>query len=113
VFVVGTNEDVPMRFLVAHGLGLQTLNAETDDIAGAIRGIGEGYGADVVVEASGSGAAIGNAVRIVRRAGRITVSGITGRKEIWIDWDALTAKEAIRPVFSFDWAGKMLDGGET
>jgi L-iditol 2-dehydrogenase len=51
-----------------------------------------GRGADLVVEASGAPPAIAGAVRLVRRLGRITAIGLTGRETIAFPWDAAMAK---------------------
>jgi len=51
-----------------------------------------GFGADVVVEASGAQPAIAMGIQLLRRAGRMAVSGITGKPEIAVPWDALVSK---------------------
>ena len=62
-----------------------------DTAENAAERIGEltaGRGADVVVEASGSPAAIASSVGMIRRLGRIVVIGMTGREQISFPWDA-------------------------
>jgi len=51
-----------------------------------------GRGADLVVEASGAAPAIASAVGMVRRLGRITQIGLTGKDQISFPWDAAAWK---------------------
>jgi len=51
-----------------------------------------GRGADLVVEASGAPSAISASVRMVRRLGRITAIGLTGKEQIAFPWDAAAWK---------------------
>lgn len=51
-----------------------------------------GRGADLVVEASGAPSAIAASVHMVRRTGRITAIGLSGREQINFPWDAAVSK---------------------
>lgn len=93
VIVVGARGDIPMRLPKAKELGAdEVIQAEEEDPVEAVRRITGGRGADLVVEASGSPRAIASAVGMVRRLGRITQIGLTGRQEISFPWDAASWK---------------------
>jgi len=94
VVVAGTGKDEQLRMPRARDLGFKTVNVEAEDLTKMISSLTEGQGADVVVEASGSGAAIDTAIALLRRAGRMIVAGITGRDTVPLAWDALVAKGA-------------------
>ena len=92
VLLAGTSKDEATRFGCARELGLETVNVEKEDLSGKVMGVTDGLGVDVVVEASGSAAAIGSGLGLLKRTGRMAVSGITGKSEIPVNWDGLTAK---------------------
>ena len=94
VLLVGTSRDEKTRFKCAQGLGLETLNVEKENLTEKIMGITDGQGIDVVVEASGSPAAIKAGVELLKRTGRMAISGITGKEDVPIKWDKLIAKGA-------------------
>ena len=100
VIVVGTESDANLRLPLAAELGFETCNVEQDDIEQQVMKSTNGFGADVVVEASGASPAIDTAIRIVRRGGRLSVSGITGRPSITVAWDDLVSK-AVFVSFAF------------
>ncbi len=92
VYIVGTSKDEEVRFACARGLGLKPLNVEKDDVVNVIMAATGEYGADVVAEASGSPQAITMGGAVLRRGGRMTVSGITGREAVRIPWDTFVSK---------------------
>ena len=92
VIVVGTNADAAQRLPLAAELGLDTCNVQTDDLRQRVLDLTNGYGADAIIEASGAVPAVLSAIDLVRRGGRIGVSGLTGGAEIAIPWDSLVAK---------------------
>lgn len=94
VVVAGTDKDVQSRFPCAEKLGFETVNVNQDNLLERVMSHTNGQGADVVVEAAGSGAAVAQSIALLRRAGRLIVSGITGEPTIPVAWDALTAKGA-------------------
>ena len=92
VLLVGTPEDEKIRFPCARKLRIDTLNIKNQDLRKRVMNLTEGVGADVVVEASGNKAAITQGVEVLRRNGRMAVVGITGQREIPLDWDRMVAK---------------------
>lgn len=94
ILLVGTDKDEKTRFKCAKELGLQTLNVEKDDLAEKIMSRAGDQGADVIIEASGSPAAVTMGLTLLKRTGRMAVSGITGRDNINIRWDSLISKGA-------------------
>jgi L-iditol 2-dehydrogenase len=100
VLLAGTSRDVPIRLKIAEGLGLKTINVEEADIVREVLSSTGGYGADVVIEASGSPKAIEQGLRLLRRGGRMGISGITGQTAVAVNWDALISK-AVSLFFAY------------
>ena len=94
ILLVGTDKDEKTRFKCAKELGLQTLNVEKDDLAEKIMSRTDNQCADVIIEASGSPAAVTMGLDLLKRTGRMAISGITGRDDINIRWDSLISKGA-------------------
>lgn len=92
IVLVGTTRDEKVRFACAAKLGFDTLNIEEENLRKQINDLTGGVGADVVVEASGSTAAITGGLDILRRNGRMTISGITGKSEVSVKWDQIVSK---------------------
>jgi len=110
VLLAGTGRDEPLRFGRARELGLRTANVESEDVGRMVADMTGGDGADVVVEASGSPAAIALGVRLLRRGGRMVVAGITGKTETAVPWDAMTGK-AVSVLFSYSSRRRNWDKG--
>jgi L-iditol 2-dehydrogenase len=93
VAVVGAPLDTERRLPLARELGAdEIIVAGEQDPVEIVAGLTDGHGADLVVEASGAPAAISASVRMVRRLGRITAIGLTGKDEIAFPWDAAAWK---------------------
>lgn len=89
VALVGVTQDLETRLQVGKDLGADhIIVADRENVAKKVSELTNGRGADVVVEASGSPAAIASTVSLVRRLGRITVIGMTGRDSVSFPWDA-------------------------
>ncbi|HIH88417.1 TPA: alcohol dehydrogenase catalytic domain-containing protein [Candidatus Bathyarchaeota archaeon] len=78
VIVTGVNVDTE-RFKIAGGLGLETVNVETEDLSAIVMERTGGRGADTAFVATGAPPAVAQAAGIVKKRGRITVIGIFGR----------------------------------
>jgi len=92
VIVTGVGADKG-RLKVAENLGADlTIDVEREDAVGTINGLTEGWGADVVFEASGASAARKQAFSMVRRCGKIGLIGLTG-KPTDIDLDRIVEGE--------------------
>lgn len=88
VVLVGTASGEMTRLPLARELGADaTVVAERQDPVEFVMDMSRGRGADLVVEASGSPRAVAASVRMVRRLGRITAIGLTGREELSFPWD--------------------------
>jgi len=91
IIVTGTSVDAK-RLKVAKQLGAtHTLNIEEDDPVELLKTIGDGYGADVVVDCTGVSVAIKQALDLVRPAGRITKVG-WGPQDLNFNLDPLVQK---------------------
>jgi L-iditol 2-dehydrogenase len=92
VVAAGTDRDVAVRLPCAAGLGLDPCNVDREDLGARIASLTGGTGADVVIEASGATPAVVTGLGLLRRGGRMAVSGITGGGELPLDWDGLVAR---------------------
>lgn len=91
VVVLGTNSDAK-RLKVAQELGATyTLNVEEEDPVDLIKTLGDGFGADVVVDCTGVSRALKQALELVRPAGRITKVG-WGPEHLNFNLDPLVMK---------------------
>ena len=104
VVVVGRGPSERLRF--AASLGLDTaIDIETD---AHVRELTAGRGADLVVEATGSAAAIALALTIVRRRGRLIAVGLSGHPDVPVPWD-LAVTRAVDVAFSMSSSGTAWD----
>jgi len=79
IIVTGTNADID-RLEVAKKLGADLMiNVEEEDPVKAVKKLTDGWGADVVLEASGASAARRQAFSMVRRCGKVGLIGLTGK----------------------------------
>lgn len=88
VIIVGTPRDEELRLKTAREVGIDVVvNLAEQNPVEMVKDLTGGQGADLVVEASGAEPAIRTAVDLVRKKGRITVIGMTGRDDIRFPWD--------------------------
>lgn len=92
VLLIGTSKDKEVRFECAIKLGIETLDIDKEDLTEKVMSLTQGVGADVVIEASGSKTAIIQGIELLRKNGRMAISGITGQKEVPLDWDRMVSK---------------------
>jgi L-iditol 2-dehydrogenase len=99
LIVAGTSQDAS-RLDVARALGVQqTVDIQSTNIAEYMRGISDGLGADVVIDAAGASAALKMALEIIRPGGQITKVG-WGPQPLNFSLDPLVQK-AVRLQGSF------------
>lgn len=100
VLVSGLASDT-RRFEVAERLGLSTVLA--DEAVEAVRSLGDGLGADVVVDAAGVSASFRAAMEAVRPGGQITKVG-WGKRPLDMSLDPLVQKAVtLQGSFSHYW----------
>lgn len=93
LIIVGTRADEAMRLPIAQEIGVDAvIIADEQDSVAEVLKLTDGRGADLVVEASGAASAIASSVGMVRRLGRITQIGLTGKDLIHFPWDAASWK---------------------
>jgi L-iditol 2-dehydrogenase len=67
------------RLGVARDLGIpHVVDLEAEDLEARVRGLTDGYGADVVLECSGAAPAVALGVRLLRKQGRLVQVGLVG-----------------------------------
>ncbi len=99
LIVTGTAQD-ESRLAAARELGVtHTINVQETDLIEFVRNLGDGLGADLVVDAAGSSAALKQALEIVRPGGQITKVG-WGPQPLNFSLDPLVQK-AVRLQGSF------------
>lgn len=90
--VLGTAKDKD-RLQLAERLGARAaVNVEKEDPVGVVKGITDGYGADVVLECAGKQASAKMCLKLVRKMGKYTQMGLFG-KPISIDFEKIAYKE--------------------
>jgi threonine dehydrogenase-like Zn-dependent dehydrogenase len=95
VVIVGSARAARTRFPLAWELGFTNLvDTESGDAAHLVHELTNGLGADLVVECSGSPEAIPLIVSLLRKRGRISAVGFTGRRPVTLDWDAFARSAA-------------------
>lgn len=91
IVVLGTDAD-QTRLAVAQQLGAtHTLNVQQEDPMELIKSLGDGFGADLVVDCTGVSIALKQALEMVRPAGRITKIG-WGPQDLNFNLDPLVQK---------------------
>ncbi len=91
LIVVGTSRDAP-RLLAARALGVtHAVDMEQVDLLGLVRGLGDGLGAELVVDATGTSIALKQALDIVRPGGQVTKVG-WGPQPLGFSLDPLVQK---------------------
>jgi alcohol dehydrogenase/L-iditol 2-dehydrogenase len=101
--VVGLpNDAVRLEFARKMGATL-TLNTPAEETVARVRALGDGYGVDVVIDASGASASLKLALELVRPGGRISKVG-WGPQPCNFSLDLLVAKGVtLRGSFSHNW----------
>jgi alcohol dehydrogenase/L-iditol 2-dehydrogenase len=117
LIVAGTSQD-RARLGSARALGVaHAVDGEETDLRGLIGGLGDGLGADLVVDATGSSAAVKVALDIVRPGGQITKVG-WGPQPMGFSLDPLVQKAVtLRGSFSHTFRSweqvvRLLAGGQ-
>lgn len=83
VVVLGTDVDEE-RLSLARELGADyTVNVQREDAAGLVKGLTDGFGADIVYECSGAGPAAQQLLGLVRKAGQYAQVGLFGKPVTW------------------------------
>lgn len=92
VIMSGTGIDKD-RLALARELGADyTVNVQEQDLAEYVRGLTNGYGADVVFECSGNEHSVNACLEAIKKGGKYTQMGLFG-KRIGIDMDKVVVKE--------------------
>lgn len=105
LIVIGTPRSASLRLKKAMDLGADVIiNLGEEDPIEKVMDLTKGYGADLVIEASGSSQAIKLAFDLVRRHGKICALGINGKETTDIPWDkAIFKAVCLTFCFSSSW----------
>ncbi len=90
VVIIGKDWDEELRLRAARKIGSidHVLNADKENAVSFIMDLSDKRGADLVVEASGAEDGIASAFQLVRKLGRITAIGLTGKETIKFPYDS-------------------------
>ncbi len=101
--VVGVARDAGRLELARRYGATRVVVGDDEDVATVVRGLGDGLGADLVIDAAGVSATLRTALELVRPAGQITKVG-WGRAPLDCSLDPLVQKAAtLRGSFSHTW----------
>ena len=93
VFITGVNLDEKRRLPMARMLWAdQAINVQKEDPVALVKDRTGGIGADLVIELSGSPAAISQGLRMVRTHGRFLAIGIPVEPEVALPWKEIIFK---------------------
>ncbi|HEY5584163.1 MAG TPA: zinc-binding dehydrogenase [Ruminiclostridium sp.] len=103
IIAVGTDGDED-RLKMALGYGATiALNSSKEDVSSLVKSLGDGYGADLVLDTAGLSATLALSMDIVRPAGQITKIG-WGPKPVGFTLDPIIAKSiTLKGHFSHTW----------
>jgi L-iditol 2-dehydrogenase len=94
IAVAGANLDVPVRMPLSKELGAsRTINAQEQDLKSAMDKFAGPDGIEIIMECSGSPAAISSAIRLLRRRGKLLLLGLVSSPEISVPWNDILYKE--------------------
>ena len=94
VAIAGIDEDINHRFKIAEELKIDLIiNVQRQNLNDLILQNTEGYGADLVVECSGSEKAINSAIDILAKNGKLIAVGFSGKENLAVNWDRTIFKE--------------------
>ncbi len=120
VMLVGTDADESLRLPVARKIRSidYVLNVQKENVVAFGLDVSGGRGVDVVVEASGSASGIALGIELLRKLGRFTAIGLTGKGEIAFPYDPAMFK-ALTFIFnlstsftSWETAIRLLSSGK-
>ena len=106
------------RLKLASELGADyTINIRREDPVKAVKGLTNGYGVDVAIEAVGSPKAITQAMKATRRGGRLSIFGVSPQDAVWevkpfdLYDKELTITTSYRSPFTFQRAVRIASSG--
>jgi len=120
VILIGTDADEDLRLPAARKIKSidHILNVQREDVVKFMFDLTQGRGADLVVEASGAARGIALAIQLLRKLGRLTAIGLTGKPEISFPYDGAMFK-ATTYIFnlstsytSWDTAIRLISSGK-
>jgi L-iditol 2-dehydrogenase len=110
VAILGTDQDESSRLSLCRRLSAidSVINVNQVDPVDSILSLTAGRGADTIIEASGSAAALETAVRMVRKIGTVTAIGLTGKTAVNFPYDQFMMK-SVRYMFNLSTAYESWD----
>jgi threonine dehydrogenase-like Zn-dependent dehydrogenase len=83
-------DHVPAKLDLAAACGADiTLDVGSDDVESVVRGLTEGYGADVYLDATGHPSAVPQGLNLLRKLGRYVEYGVFG-SPVTVDWTVIS-----------------------
>ena len=100
VVISGTSRRSTVRLDAARNLGFVVIDSLTEDLDGRVKDLTTGEGFDLAIETAGTEVALAQSIFAVRRGGRVTVLGLSGKSEAIFPWDTALVND-LDLVFSF------------
>ncbi len=109
VILVGHSRHGTARLDCARALGIETLDAASDDLETRVAELTDGHGADLAVEAAGGEASLATCIRCCRRGGQVAVLGVSSHPNVSFPWDVALAHD-LTLAFSFSSRASSWEG---
>jgi L-iditol 2-dehydrogenase len=111
VLLAGRSGRGTARLDCARALGIEVIDATSEDVEARVADSTAGRGVDLAVEAAGSEASLDSCVRCCRRGGRVVVLGVSERPSVPFPW-GVALQHDLTVAFSFSsrpssWAGAL------
>lgn len=100
VVVTGRSRKGSVRLDAARALGVEVVDADTEDVGACVARLTSGRGVDVAVETAGAQAALWDCIGACRPGGRVIVLGLCGLPSIAFPWDLALVRD-LDVAFSF------------
>ncbi len=109
VILVGRSRRGGTRLDAARALGVEVLDASTEDIDARVSELTGGRGVDLAVETAGTETSVASCVGGCRRGGRIAALGLCGLAAVPIPWDRAVVQD-LDVAFSFSSTASSWEG---
>jgi L-iditol 2-dehydrogenase len=87
VIVSGRSRKGSVRLTAARALGVDVIDADSEDVSARVAQLTDGRGVDVAVETAGAQEALWDCIRACRPGGRVVVLGLCGQPSVAFPWD--------------------------
>jgi L-iditol 2-dehydrogenase len=117
VLVSGLDQDTKYRLPLVDGLGIETVNAQSEDLDAVVEEFTDGIGMDVIFDTTGHHSGVSTAAEHVRKGGQIVVIGLPGEDSELFMTPLVRGEVDLNTSYGSTWrnfeqALRLMDGGE-